>query len=112
MINPEVLIGAPLHLFKGISVYPPTVYQVITNPRYGQFVRLLTISQEDIIDEMAKKEIYTDLPSPFEFLFINCYHYPEFLEIAKLAFEFFLHEKVNFFYEQKLIVIGDLATEV
>jgi hypothetical protein len=56
MINPAAFIGKPLLFKKGISVYPPTIAEVISNPYYGQFIKLLTLSQDDIRDELAKKE--------------------------------------------------------
>jgi hypothetical protein len=76
MINPAAFIGKPLLFKKGINIYPPTIAEVISNPYYGQFIKLLTLSQDDIRDDLAKKEQYKDIPTPFEFLLINCYHSP------------------------------------
>ena len=117
MINPATFIGRPLNFRYRCKIYPPTVEQVITNPRFGQFQKILTISQEDIIDELSQKNSKNpneiqQYPTPFEFLLINCYHHPQFREIAIEAFQFFIHEEVNFFYEQKKIIIGTLTEEV
>lgn len=112
MIDPRVFICKPLQFKKDILIYPPTVEQVLTTPGYDQFVHLFTISQEDIKDELNKKEQYKDYPTPFEFLLINCYHSKPFAEIAKMAFEFFIHKEVNFFYEEKMIVVGNLEETV
>ena len=112
MINSEVLIGLPLNFKNKFKIYPPTVAQVVGNPRYSQYHRALTITADDIKDELAKKEQYTNIPTPFEFLLINCYHYPQFAAVTKEAFQFFLHQDVNFFYEQKMLVIGSLEKEV
>jgi hypothetical protein len=46
-----------------------------------------------------------------EFMLNNCYHSPEYKTLCQEAFEFFLKTKVDFIYEKKLIVIGEL-TEV
>ena len=43
---------------------------------------------------------------------INCYHNTEFRNIAIKAFEFFIHEKINFFYEQKTLILGDLEQKI
>ena len=48
------------------------------------------------------------IPTPFEFLLINCYYEPSFAQVVKEAFRFFIHDEVNFFYEEKKLVIGDL----
>jgi hypothetical protein len=102
-------IGAPSNFKPGIKVYPPTVKEVITNDSYNQYVRLLTYSQEEIEDEFmeAKKEL--DIyPTPIEFLLNNSYHDKMYEKLSKEAFEFFIHQKVTFLYEQKLIVIGEI----
>ena len=108
MIDPVVFIGKPLLFKNKIYIYPPKVVDVITNQHYGQFIRLLTITQEDINDDLAKKEQTKDIPTPFEFLLINCYHSQEFATLTREAFRFFLHQEVNFFYEQKMLIIGNL----
>ena len=113
MNNPAVFIKEPLYFKNKFKVYPPSVREVVSNPRYGQFLKVLTISQDDIQDELSKKiEEGETLPTPFEFLLINCYHSAEFRAVAEQAFEFFIHERVNFFYEQKMLVIGNLEAVV
>ena len=113
MNNPAVFIKEPLKFKKQISIYPPSVREVIRNQHYSQYVKLLTITQEDLEDEFNQKgESKDNIPTPFEFLLINCYHNPTFCQIAKNAFEFFIHQPVNFFYEEKMIVIGELEKVV
>ena len=113
MINSEVLIGLPLNFKNKFKIYPPTVAEVIGSDRFNQYHRMLTITAEDIRDELSKKgSSQAEAPTPFEFLLINCYHYPDFAQVAKEAFYFFLHQPINFFYEQKMIVVGDLEKEV
>jgi hypothetical protein len=106
MINAAIFIKEPLLYKKGINIYPPSVREVVTNPLYYQFVKLLTISQEDIEEDLQKKDYHSQIPTPFEFLLINSYNNQQFEAIAKLAFDFFLHEKVEFLYESKMISIG------
>lgn len=112
MIDPAVFIGKPLMFKDKFYIYPPKVVDVLTNLHYGQFVRLLTVTQEDIRDDLAKQEQTTNIPTPFEFVLINCYHNSEFAELTKQAFRFFLHQEVSFFYEQKMLVIGELEQVV
>ena len=50
--------------------------------------------------------------TPFEFLLINSYHNDTFRMIAEKAFEFFLHEKISFLFEEKMILVGDLEKKV
>ena len=106
MINPLTFIGKPLNFQNKFNIYPPTVEDVLTNPLYNQFVKVLTITQEDIQDELTKKEQTQNVPTPFEFLLINCFHSKQFAEITKRAFRFFIHEDISFFYEDKMLVIG------
>ena len=109
MLDPLIFIGKPFS-FKGIcNIYPPTVEEVVSNAYYSSFVRLLTITQEDIEDEIRKdKEKNQEMIlTPLEFL-LNCsYNDIQFRTLSHLAFEFFLHEKVEFVYEEKKILIGE-----
>ena len=99
----------PVQFKPGIKIYPPTVREVVTNERYGLYGKLLTYSQEDIEDEFleAKKNL-DKYPNPIEFMLNNAYHNKDYCTLCKEAFKFFIHEEVNFLYEQKIIVIGKL----
>ena len=112
MINPLTFIGRPRKFQDKFYVYPPTVKEVLENPYYNQFVRLLTIDQDDIRDDLTKKDQYTNIPTPFEFLLANCFNSKQFEALSKEAFRFFIHEDINFFYEEKMIVVGNLAETV
>ena len=55
MLNPTILIGEPLN-FKGkLNIYPPTVKEVVTNPNFHVFYKLLTLTEDDIREEIGKK---------------------------------------------------------
>ena len=99
----------PVQFKPGVNIYPPTVKQVASCDQYSIYVRLLTYSQEEVEDEFlgAKKNLDV-YPTPFEFLLNNSYHNKDYEERSKDAFEFFLHQKVTFLYEQKLILVGSL----
>lgn len=77
------------------------------NPKYGSYLHILTITQEDINDQL--KEVIKEgepIPSPFYFLLLNIYQHEEVAEMATEAFEFFTHNSVTFIPEQGLIVLG------
>ena len=112
MIDSLVFIQEPQNFKNKFYIYPPTVRQVLTTPFYAQMVQLLTMSSDDIKDEYHKQEQYGNYPSCFEFLLINCFHSEVFAELTRRAFAFFIHEEVHFFYEQKIIVIGNLEQQV
>ena len=109
MSKESFFIGQPVLFKKGIKIYPPMVKEVIVEPFYGHYCKILTQSQEDIEDQFLEEnktlEVY---PTPLEFLLNNSYHNKDFEKICKNAFKFFLHEEVTFIYEQKMIVIGEI----
>jgi hypothetical protein len=87
MLNPVVLIGEPLD-FKGkLKIYPPRVKDVVTNPNFGIFYKLLTISQDDIRDELKDKISNTEkFPTPFEYLLANRQYTKGFSMLLRGAF--------------------------
>ena len=109
MINPLTFIGKPLLFKNKFYIYPPTIAQVLENPFYGQLAKVLTITQEDIRDDLIQKDYFENIPTPFEFLLINAYHSENFLAIVKEAFRFFVHEEVSILFEQKKLIIGKLT---
>lgn len=109
-MNKEIFfICEPVDFKPGIKIYPPTVKEVIVDNNYGVYSRLLTYSQEEVEDEFveAKKtlEVY---PTPIEFMLNNCYHHKDYEKTCKDAFKFFIHQEVNFLYEQKIIIVGKI----
>jgi hypothetical protein len=55
MINPNILLGLPLD-FKGrLKIYPPTVNDVVANPDFNIFYKILTITTDDIREEIGSK---------------------------------------------------------
>ena len=99
----------PVQFKPGIKIYPPTVEEVITNEMFGHYVRLLTYSQEEVEDEFLDvKKTLDKYPTPLEFMLNNSYHNKQYEALCKEAFKFFIHEQVNFFYDQKMIVVGNI----
>ena len=99
----------PKEFKPGIKIYPPTVKSVITEELFGHYVQVLTYSQEEVEDEfLAAKKSLEKYPTPLEFMLNNSYHNKRYEAICKKAFQFFIHDEVNFLYEQKLIVVGNI----
>lgn len=114
MINDErAFLGYPQDFHGKFLIYPPLVKDMVGNIDFPQYQQMLTLSQEDLEDELMKdNQDIKDIPTPFEFLLANSYHDKNFEKIAKNAFYFFIHQEVTFIYEQKKILIGDLEEEV
>ena len=109
MSKEAFFLGAPVP-FKGLCcIYPPTVKQVVTSLTYSVFIKMFTLSQEEIEDEFLKKGVeLKDVPTPFEYL-LNCaYHNKQFEMYLKQGFLFFIHEPVTPLYKEKVIVIGEI----
>lgn len=111
MINPAVFIGAPLHSKEGYVAYPPSIREMVSNPHFGQYKKILTISHDEIayeLREQLKQNPELVAPDPITFVLANSYNNKMFEELAYQAFEFFTHQKVEFDYENKTIIIkGD-----
>jgi hypothetical protein len=113
MLNVAVFIGEPLLFKNRLKIFPPKVREVVTNPLYNTFLHILTISQEDIRDELKNKlQKGEKAPTPLEFLLNNCFHDEGFKTITEKAFEFIVHEPVHFLYENKKLVIGEIYDDL
>lgn len=113
MINTAAfLIGAPQQFKHKCLIYPPKIIEVAADNHFWQYFKLLTLSQEEIEDELADKIGDGKFPTPFELLLINCYHNKEYCTLAKNAFRLFIHENVEFLYDKKVIIIGDLNQQL
>ena len=100
-------IGAPVQFKPGVNIYPPKVKEVVSNPGYNSFSRVLTYSHEEIEDIFVKEKKEVDsFPTPLEFLLNNCYHNKDYELVCKEAFQFFLKTEVEFLYDKKIILIG------
>ena len=100
-------IGAPVQFKPGVNIYPPKVKEVVSNPGYNSYSRVLTYSQEEIEDIFVKEKRDLDhFPTPLEFLLNNCYHNKDYEAVCKNAFQFFLKSEVDFLYDKKIILVG------
>lgn len=107
MLNGALFIGQPINYINKCLVYPPKVKDVVAGREFAQSLKLLTFSQEDIWDELKTKITNREeMPTPFQFLMINAHESQYFKVLAEKAFEFFIHEPVEFSFQEEKIFIG------
>lgn len=110
MNKTKLFIGEPIRFENKISVYPPTVGDIVSNELVLKGYYLLTQSQEDIIDLLNKqkdKDI-NQYPTPLEFLLANAYNSKEFSKIVVYFLNFILREQTTLVFDHKMIVVGSL----
>ena len=56
MTDIRAFIGAPLNFKNKLNIYPPSIREVVTNPKFSIYSKILTITQEDIQDELKKSD--------------------------------------------------------
>ena len=109
MLDPAVLIGSPLNFKNKINIYPPQVKDVVTNPNFGVFLKILTLNHDDIKEELKDKITEGGTtPSPFQYLMLNCQFVNGFQAIIRGAFQFFCKTDVGFLYDEGKIIIGNV----
>lgn len=111
MIKECVFLGIPFDYKDICKIYPPTVGEMIGNPKARVYQGLLTITQEDIEDQLYGVNGATEkdqIPTPFEYLLIQAYQSEENQQLIKDAFQFFIKTEISFVFEKKQILVGDL----
>lgn len=103
MINPAVLIGEPLCFKKNIKIYPPTVKDVVANPNFNVYYKILTITEDDVREDIGKKIPQGEqLPSVFEYIILNCQYVKDFISIFNDSIKFFCHLSIKPQFEEKI----------
>lgn len=106
MINDKVFLGFPLELEGVCKIYPPTVNDVVGNSDFMIYQSFFTITQEDLNDAYLKDESVTQVPTPFQYLLMNCYQDEEIRQKIYDAFEQFVREPVTIVPEIEMLLIG------
>ena len=91
MIKECVFLGIPFEYADICKIYPPTVGDMVGNSKAKVYQSLLTITQEDIEDQLYGIEGASEkdtIPTPFEYLLIQAYQSEENLKLIKEAFYF------------------------
>lgn len=108
MSKAQFLLGRPVQFTHKITIYPPLIKDIVDDSCFWVYMKMLTQSQEDIQDELAKVEGLTQFPTPLEYLLANCKNNEKYADLVKQGFKFFLHQEVEFLYDIKRIVCGKL----
>ena len=107
MIDPSILIGEPLDFQGKLKIYPPRVKDVVANPNFGAYYKILTMTQEEVAEEVQSKLKQNEtMPTPFEYLLLHCAYFPDFLELTQKAFDFFCKSPITIILQEGKIVFG------
>ena len=107
MIDPAVFIREPLIFQNKIKIYPPSVREVVANPEFNLFFRILTLTQEEIQKEVGPKlGIGEKLPTPFEYLILNCQYVQGFEPLVRMALLYFCKAQIEFNFEDQIISLS------
>ena len=106
MIDGNYFLGLPKLYKNDIFIYPPKIKDVVNNINFNRCLKILTLSQEEIEDELLEKLGNENIPTPFEFLLINCYSNEQYRSIAQESFNMFLHRNPLFLYNEKAICLS------
>ena len=108
MSKERFFLGYPVD-FKGICwVYPPQVKEVVGSGDYGIYLKILTMSQEEVEDVFTEQNLDIKLLTPFEYMLNNYYHNEDLKKLTNDAFQFFTHESVRILPEMKIVIFGEL----
>lgn len=106
----KFLLSYPAEFNDICLVYPPKIKEIVATTDYSVYVKILTITQEDIEDEYTENKLSMDyILNPFEYILNYSYNNEDVAKKIKDAFYFFIHENITILYNQKKIVIGDIA---
>ena len=110
MINEKFFLGYPINFKNKCSVYPPKIKEIVETTNFPVYKKILTLSQEEVEDDFVEREMdLKELLTPLEYLLNNACNSKEIEKLTKEAFQFFIKEEITFLYDQKIIIIGDLA---
>lgn len=106
MIDERILMGFPIPFLHICDIYPPTLNDVLGNKNYASYVKILTLSQEDIWDSLAEKEgdIPKGSPTPFSKLMEAARSSAQVKNRAEEAIKFFTKEEVQIRTDGELII--------
>lgn len=111
MIDSNFFLGYPSQFQNICKVYPPKIKDILNDKNYPVYKKLFLSSQEDIEDEYTELGLpIEEVPTPLGYLFVMSVSDPRIKQIILDGFKFFLKEPVTLLADQKMIVVGDLAT--
>lgn len=113
MIDVRTFLGIEISFLPDVSIFPPKLKEVYGLTDYNLWVNLLTLSQEDIWDNIVKKEgkeLGTKVENaltPFETLLVSCYENELICKKMEEGIEFFTHKKVRILPKAKIILFTE-----
>lgn len=109
MVDTKIFLKKPINFKNKFFIYPPSVNDVIDEDDFSIFQKIFTVSQEELEDEFLKQDNeIKDVPTPFQYLLINCCYNEEFLKQTKKAFKFFTKQEITPLFQMGYFLIGDL----
>ena len=105
MIDERIFLGFPIEFKDICQIYPPTVNDVCGDKDFLIFQSLMTMTQDDLDDAYTRENIDT-IPTPFQYLMINCYTSEETTEKVKKGFLKLVHEPITIVPEIEMLLIG------
>ena len=108
-MNSAFFILEPVQFKNICKIYPPKVRDIAINDNAIQFIKLLTVSQEELIDPLVLEDKpIDDVLTPFETLLNLAYNTPQLQILIKEAIHFFTHEECLILPTEKMILIGNI----
>lgn len=118
MTNVYSFLKKPIPFRNICTIYPPSIDNTLDDKFFGIYRTILTMSQEDIEDQIFGVENIQQLsqidrkdipiPTPFDYLIIEAHKSKENEKLIKDAFYFFIKEEINFLWEEQAILVGKL----
>lgn len=113
MINARFFLGYPDDFHGICKIYSPLIKDILNDPDYPVYRKLLLSSQEDIEDEYTELKLPMDqVPTPLQYLFVLSQTDERLKPMVIKAFEFFIHEPVTMVNEKQILIVGDLTEEI
>lgn len=111
-IKEKFFLNKPVNFQDICKVYSPSINELIENDNFQIYRSLLTMSQEQIEDQIYDfQNMYTldnrEIPTPYEYLTEGLENVQKKDYVLK-ALQFFTHEKITYMEEENCFMIGNL----
>lgn len=92
------------------KVYPATLRQIAEAgvKNFYSYLNIFTLNKEDVDEYFKEQNIEMDI-TPFQFLLSISKADSQYYNMAKKAFQFFLHEDITILETNEAIVLGDIS---
>ena len=107
MSKAQFLLGRPVQFTPDISIYPPLIKDIVDQEYFWGYVKVLTLTQEEIQDELVKAGDVKEFPSPFIYLLSLCKYQKDYTDFVTNALKFFIHKDITILYDVGRILCGD-----